>query len=118
MKIASIDIPDNKRVVIALTYIYGIGRTTAQAMLDALGISHNIRAKELTAEQVNAIQKYIQDNLTIEGDLRREVNANISRLIIISCYRGIRHREGLPVRGQKSRNKGGKRRERRKKKAI
>ena len=117
MKIASVDIPDKKRLVIALTYIYGIGRTTAEQMLVALGIPVSLRTRELTPEQVNGIQRYIADNLKIEGDLRREVSANISRMISISCYRGIRHREGLPTRGQRSRNKGGRRRERRRKRA-
>jgi len=118
MKIASSDIPDNKRVVIALTYIFGIGLSTARKMLKDLKIDENIRAKDLTPEQVNGLQGYIANSLTTEGELRREVAQNISRLIRISCYRGIRHRSGLPVRGQKSRNKGGKRRDRRKKKIV
>ena len=116
MKIASVDIPDKKRIVIALTYIYGVGPTKAAQLLEALKIDPNIKAKDLKPEQAQAIQKYITDNYLIEGDLRREVSAHISRLISISCYRGIRHREGLPVRGQITRNKGGKRRERRRKK--
>ncbi len=116
-RLAGIDIPSDKRVEIALTYIYGIGRKTSQQILNALEISFHAKSKELTAEQVNQIQKYITDKLKIEGDLRREINSHIQRLVSISCYRGIRHREGLPVRGQKSRNKGGKRREKRRKRA-
>lgn len=116
-RLAGIDIPSDKRIEIALTYIFGIGRQTSQDILTSLKIDFNTKSKELTAEQVNQIQKYISDNLKIEGDLRREVNSHIQRLVSISCYRGIRHREGLPVRGQKSRNKGGKRREKRRKRA-
>ncbi|MDJ0626281.1 MAG: 30S ribosomal protein S13 [Candidatus Caenarcaniphilales bacterium] len=115
-RIAGIDIPSNKRIEVALTYIYGLGRSTSKKILKDLGIDFDTRAKDLTPEQINKIVKYISDNnLKIEGDLRREVNSHIHRLISISCYRGIRHREGLPVRGQISRNKGGKRRERRRK---
>lgn len=116
-RVAGIDIPSEKRVEIALTYIFGIGRTTSREMLTELGINFDTKSKELTADQVNQIQKYIADNLKIEGDLRREVNSHIQRLVSISCYRGIRHRDGLPVRGQKSRNKGGKRREKRRKRS-
>lgn len=117
MRIANINVPDNKRIVIALTYIFGVGLTTSQEACAACKIDENKKAKELTPEEVNALQDYISENVEIEGDLRRRVNANISRLISISCHRGIRHREGLPVRGQKTRNKGGKRRDRRRKKA-
>ena len=117
MKIASIDIPDSKNIEIALTYVYGVGRSTAKKILKALNIDPSIRAKDLTPEQVNLLQKHL-GTIKFEGDLRREVSAHISRLIMISCYRGIRHREGLPVRGQKCRNKGGKRRERRRRKAT
>jgi small subunit ribosomal protein S13 len=116
-RIAGIDVPSEKRVEIALTYVYGVGKPTSQEILTELGISYDLKAKDLTAEQVNQIQKYISDNIKIEGDLRREVNGHIQRLVSISCYRGIRHREGLPVRGQKCRNKGGKRREKRRKRA-
>ncbi len=116
-RLAGIDIPSEKRVEVALTYIFGIGKPTAQAILKELGISFDLKSKELTPDQVNQIQKYISDNMKIEGDLRREVNSHISRLVSISCYRGIRHRDGLPVRGQKSRNKGGKRRDKRRKRA-
>ncbi|MDX1917674.1 MAG: 30S ribosomal protein S13 [Candidatus Caenarcaniphilales bacterium] len=116
-RLAGIDIPSEKRSEIALTYIFGIGKSTAQLILDTLKIDRNTKAKELTPDHVNQIQKYIADHLKIEGDLRREVNAQISRLVSISCYRGIRHREGLPVRGQITRNKGGKRREKRRKRS-
>jgi small subunit ribosomal protein S13 len=116
-RVAGIDIPSDKRVEVALTYIFGVGRTTSKQMLTELGISYDTKSKELNADQVNQIQKYIADKLKIEGDLRREVNSHIQRLVSISCYRGVRHRDGLPVRGQKSRNKGGKRREKRRKRA-
>ena len=116
-RLAGIDVPSDKRIEIALTYIFGIGKPTSQEILNSLGIHYDTKSKDLTADQVNQIQKYIADNLKIEGDLKREVNSYISRLVSISCYRGIRHREGLPVRGQKSRNKGGKRREKRRKRA-
>ena len=120
MRIASVDIPDNKRVEIALTYIFGIGRKTSAKMLIELAIDLNKRVKDLTPEEVNKIQKYLTDNqdLKIEGDLRRQVSSHIARLVAIGCYRGIRHREGLPVRGQRSRNKGGKRRDKRRKVAL
>ena len=116
-RLAGIDIPSDKRIEIALTYIFGIGKPTAQKILLSLNIDFDLKAKNLNAEQINQIQKFIADHLRIEGDLRREVNGHIQRLVSISCYRGIRHREGLPVRGQRSRNKGGKRRERRRKRA-
>jgi small subunit ribosomal protein S13 len=117
-RVAGIDIPSDKRVEVSLTYIYGIGRPIAHKILDSLNISYDAKSKELTPDQVNQIQKYIVDNdIKIEGDLRRDVNGHIQRLVSISCYRGIRHREGLPVRGQKSRNKGGKRREKRRKRS-
>jgi small subunit ribosomal protein S13 len=115
-RIAGIDVPSEKRIEVALTYVYGIGRSLSKDILNALKIDLNAKAKSLTPDQVNQIQKYIVDNeLKIEGDLRREINSHIHRLLSISCYRGIRHREGLPVRGQITRNKGGKRRERRRK---
>ncbi len=117
-RFASIDVPADKRIEISLTYVFGIGRNTAKALLGSLEIDGNRKAKDLTPEEVNAVQKYISDNLIVEGDLRRDVNSHIQRLVSISCYRGIRHREGLPVRGQKTRNKGGKRRDRRRKKST
>lgn len=100
-RIAGVDIPRDKRVVVSLTYIYGIGRTTAEEVLKSTGISEDIRVKDLSDDQVNAIRSEI-DKVKTEGDLRREVNLNIKRLMEIGCYRGIRHRKGLPVRGQRT----------------
>lgn len=100
-RIAGVDIPNNKRVVISLTYIYGIGNTTAKNILKETGISEDVRVKDLTDEQLNAIRKAV-DKIKVEGDLRREVQLNIKRLMEIGCYRGIRHRKGLPVRGQRT----------------
>ena len=98
-RIAGIDIPRDKHVVVSLTYIYGIGSSTAKTILKKCGISEDIRVKDLTDEQVNAIRQEV-DQIKVEGDLRRETQLNIKRLIEIGCYRGIRHRRGLPVRGQ------------------
>ncbi|MBQ2658472.1 MAG: 30S ribosomal protein S13 [Erysipelotrichaceae bacterium] len=100
-RIAGVDIPNNKRVVIALTYIYGVGLTTAKKVLAENKISEDIRVKDLTDEQLNAIRKSL-DEYKLEGDLRRETQLNIKRLMEIACYRGIRHRKGLPVRGQRT----------------
>ena len=100
-RIAGVDIPNDKRVVISLTYIYGIGRTTSSQVLEKTGIDENIRVKDLTDEQLNAIRQEI-DSIKVEGDLRREVQLNIKRLMEIGCYRGVRHRKGLPVRGQRT----------------
>lgn len=100
-RIAGVDIPNNKRSVIALTYIYGIGKPTAEQILKETGISEDIRIKDLTEEQLNALRKAV-DKIKVEGDLRREVQLNIKRLMEIGCYRGIRHRKGLPVRGQRT----------------
>ena len=112
-RIAGVDIPNNKRVVIALTYIYGVGLTTAKKVLADNKISEDIRVKDLTDEQLNAIRKSL-DEYKLEGDLRRETQLNIKRLMEIACYRGIRHRKGLPVRGQRTktnaRNRKGPRR--------
>ncbi|SJZ91555.1 small subunit ribosomal protein S13 [Pilibacter termitis] len=102
-RIAGVDIPREKRVVISLTYIYGIGKQTAQDILAAAGVSEEIRVKDLTNEQTDAIRSEV-DKLKVEGDLRREVNLNIKRLMEIGSYRGIRHRRGLPVRGQNTKN--------------
>ncbi|MGX7394225.1 30S ribosomal protein S13 [Carnobacterium mobile] len=102
-RIAGVDIPRDKRVVISLTYIYGIGKTTAQQVLAAAGVSEEIRVNELTNDQLDAIRAEI-DKLKIEGDLRREVSQNVKRLIEIGSYRGMRHRRGLPVRGQNTKN--------------
>ena len=100
-RIAGVDLPREKRVVESLTYIYGIGRSTSEKILAKTGISEDIRVKDLTEDQVNAIRNEI-DAIKVEGDLRREVQLNIKRLMEIGCYRGIRHRRGLPVRGQRT----------------
>ncbi|MFN8495425.1 MAG: 30S ribosomal protein S13 [Caldilineaceae bacterium] len=102
-RIAGVDIPREKRVVIALTYIYGIGKTTSEQILDATHIEHSARVKDLDEAQVTRLREYIDRNYVVEGDLRREVNMNIKRLIEIGCYRGLRHRRNLPVRGQRTR---------------
>ena len=99
-RIAGIDLPKEKRVEIGLTYIYGIGRKTAQKILEATGVDPDIRVRDLTEEQEALLRDYIDKNIQVEGALRREVQLNIKRLIEIGCYRGIRHRRGLPVRGQ------------------
>jgi small subunit ribosomal protein S13 len=101
-RISGVDLPKDKRVEIGLTYIFGIGRRTSNDILAATGISSDIRVKDLTEEQVSALREYIDKNYTIEGDLRRNTALNIKRMIEIGCYRGIRHRKGLPVRGQRS----------------
>ena len=101
-RISGVDLPKEKRVEIGLTYIFGIGRKTSSDILAATGINPDIRVKDLTEEQVSALREYIDKNYTIEGDLRRNTALNIKRLIEIGCYRGIRHRKGLPVRGQRS----------------
>ena len=99
-RIAGVDLPRDKRVEIALTYIYGIGRTTSHDILNKAGISPDVRVKDLSEDEVGAIRKIIDSEYHVEGDLRREVSLNIKRLMEIGCYRGIRHRRGLPVRGQ------------------
>ena len=99
-RIAGIDLPKDKRIEIGLTYIYGIGRTSAQKILEMTGINPDIRVKDLTEDQEAALRDVIDKHFTIEGDLRREVALNIKRLTEIGCYRGVRHRRGLPVRGQ------------------
>ncbi|MGL5614855.1 MAG: 30S ribosomal protein S13 [Sarcina sp.] len=101
-RIAGVDLPREKRVEIGLTYIYGIGLPTAKQILEVTGISGDIRVKDLSEDQVNEIRTYINGNFTVEGDLRREIALNIKRLVEIGSYRGIRHRRGLPVRGQKT----------------
>ena len=100
-RIAGGDLPREKRVEIGLTYIYGIGLSTSKKILADTGVNPETRVKDLTEEEVNDIRNYIK-NITVEGDLRREVALNIKRLVEIGCYRGIRHRKGLPVRGQKT----------------
>ena len=101
-RIAGVDIPNNKRVEIALTYIYGIGRKSANDILVATGINPDTRAKDLTENEVAKLRDEIENNYTVEGDLHREVAMNIKRMVEINCYRGIRHRKGLPVRGQRT----------------
>ena len=101
-RISGVDIPREKRLEISLTYIYGIGRTTAQKICSSLGIDPNTRVRNLTDEEVNRIRAYVDTNHEVEGDLRREVANNIKRKIEIGCYQGIRHRKGLPVHGQRT----------------
>ena len=102
-RIAGVDIPNEKRVVISLTYVYGIGLATSKKILAAAGVSEDIRVKDLTSDQEDAIRREV-DAIKVEGDLRREVNLNIKRMMEIGSYRGIRHRPGLPVRGQNTKN--------------
>jgi small subunit ribosomal protein S13 len=101
-RIAGVDLPRDKRVVIALTYIFGIGNTTAQKIVAQTGINPDTRVRDLTEDEVSKIRDVIDKTLKVEGDLRREIALNIKRLIEIGCYRGIRHRRGLPVRGQRT----------------
>ena len=101
-RIAGIDLPRENRVEIGLTYIYGIGLSTSQKILASTGVNPDTRVKDLSEEEVNEIRTYINKNLIVEGDLRRDVALNIKRLVEIGSYRGIRHRRGLPVRGQKT----------------
>jgi len=101
-RLVGVDLPRDKRIEIALTYIYGIGRTRSREMLAATGISSEVRTKDLTEDQVIALRDYIDTNFRVEGDLRREVSADIRRKVEIGCYQGIRHRRGLPVRGQRT----------------
>ena len=102
-RISGVDIPRDKRTVISLTYIFGIGPTKAKEICAATGIDESIRVKELSEADVNKLRAYIDQNLTVEGDLRREITMNIKRLMDIGCYRGFRHRRGLPMRGQRTR---------------
>lgn len=102
-RIAGVDIPREKRVEIALTYIYGIGRTTSLQILEATGIDPNRRVKDMDVNEIATLRDYIERNYRVEGDLRREVSMNIKRLIEIGSYRGLRHRRNLPVRGQRTR---------------
>ena len=101
-RIAGIDLPRNKRGVIGLTYIYGIGPSTAKKLLDDVGIDHNTKVGDWSNDQVQSIAIKIQDDVKVEGELRSEVQLSIKRLMDIACYRGIRHRKGLPVRGQRT----------------
>ena len=101
-RISGVDIPNQKRVEIALTYIYGIGLTSSKDILAKTGIDPDKRAKDLTEDEIAKLRDEIENNYTVEGELRREVAMNIKRLVEINCYRGIRHRKGLPVRGQRT----------------
>ena len=101
-RIAGVDLPREKRIVVGLTYIYGIGVTSSQEILDKTGISPDVRVNKLTEEQVAKLRNIIENDYRVEGSLRGEVNMNIKRLIDIGCYRGLRHRRGLPVRGQRT----------------
>ena len=102
-RLAGVDLPREKRMEIALTYIYGVGRSRSQEILNATGVSPDKRAKDLTDEEVVLLRDHIEANYKVEGDLRREVAADIRRKVEIGCYQGIRHRRGLPVRGQRTR---------------
>ena len=101
-RIAGVDIPNNKRIEIALTYIYGIGRKSSNDILAKTGINPDTRAKDLTEDEIAKLRDVIENSYTVEGDLRREVALNIKNMVEINCYRGIRHRKGLPVRGQRT----------------
>lgn len=101
-RIAGIDLPKEKRIEIGITYIYGIGLPTAHKILKETGVNPDTRVRDLTEEEVNSLRDYINKNLIVEGDLRRDIALDIKRLMEIGCYRGIRHRKGLPVRGQKT----------------
>ena len=101
-RIAGVDLPREKRVEIGLTYIFGIGLATSQKIIASTGISSDTRVKDLTEQEISKLRDYIEHHVKVEGDLRREVSLNIKRLVEIGCYRGVRHRRGLPVRGQNS----------------
>ena len=101
-RLIGVDLPRNKRIEIALTYIYGIGLTTAKQIIAETGVNPDIRVKDLSEEDLAKLRDYIQQNLKVEGDLHREVSQNVKRLMEIGCYRGLRHRRGLPVRGQRT----------------
>lgn len=101
-RIAGVELPRGKRVDIALTYIYGIGRATSLKILDATGVNWTRNIDDLSADEVNEIRKELEQNYKVEGDLRRDVSSNIKRLMDIGCYRGLRHRRGLPARGQRT----------------
>jgi len=102
-RIAGVDIPNDKQVQISLTYIHGIGRTKAVEAINAVNVNPETRVKQLTEDEITRLRDYIDRHYTVEGDLRREVNLNIKRLMEIGCYRGLRHRRGLPVHGQRTR---------------
>ena len=102
-RIAGVDLPRNKRIVVALTYIHGVGRTTANTIIEKCGLDPNLRSDNLSEVDIRQIRQVLEDNFKVEGDLRREVQLNIKRLMDLGCYRGLRHRRGLPVRGQRTR---------------
>ena len=101
-RIAGVDLPREKRIEIGLTYIFGIGRTTSKKILESTGVNPSTRVRSLTEDEVGKLREYIDKNVKVEGDLRRDITGNIKRLIEINCYRGIRHRRSLPVRGQRT----------------
>ena len=101
-RLFGVDLPREKRIEIGLTYIYGIGNTTAKKIIAETGVNPDIRVKDISEDDLQKIREYIDKNLTVEGDLHREVSQNIKRLMEIGCYRGLRHRRGLPVRGQRT----------------
>ena len=101
-RLVCVDLPLGKRIEVGLTYIYGIGLTTSKKILAETGVNPDIRVKDLSEEDLGKLRDYIQENLTVEGDLHREVSQNVKRLMEIGCYRGLRHRKGLPVRGQRT----------------
>jgi small subunit ribosomal protein S13 len=103
-RIAGVDLPRNKRIEVAMTYIYGIGRTTSQEILSQAGVDFNARTDDLTEAELAKIRELIDKNCHVEGDLRREITMNVKRLMDLGCYRGLRHRKGLPVRGQNTKN--------------
>ena len=101
-RLVGVDLPRHKRIEVGLTYIYGIGLTTSKKILAETGVNPDVRVKDLSEEDLGKLRDYIQENLTVEGDLHREVSQNVKRLMEIGCYRGLRHRKGLPVRGQRT----------------
>ena len=101
-RIAGVDLPREKRVQVGLTYVYGIGQTTANKILEATGINPDTRVKDLSENEIGLLREYIDKHLTVEGDLRREVAMNIKRMVEIGCYKGVRHRKSLPVHGQRT----------------
>jgi small subunit ribosomal protein S13 len=101
-RIAGVDLPRDKRVLVGLTYIYGVGHTTSKKLLDRTGISEDTRVRDLTDDEIARLREVLEREMVVEGDLRREVNMSIKRLMDIGCYRGLRHRRGLPARGQRT----------------
>ena len=101
-RLVGVDLPRDKRIEVGLTYIYGIGNTTAKKIIAETGIDPDVRVKDISEDDLQKIREYIDKNLTVEGDLHREVSQNVKRLMEIGCYRGLRHRKGLPVRGQRT----------------